>query len=47
MAERASQLAEANKQAQMNQKFTAACQTKLEYSRKWMGSNTVSLFLSI
>jgi hypothetical protein len=43
MADRASRFAEANKQAQMNLKFTAACQTQLEYSRKWMGSNTVSL----
>ena len=47
MAERASWLTEANKQLQMNRKFTAACQTKIEYSCKWMGSNTVGLFLSI
>jgi hypothetical protein len=43
MADRTSRFAEANKQAQMNLKFTAACQTQLEYSCKWMGSNTVSL----
>jgi len=45
MADRSLRLEEARKQARLNRKFTAYCQTKLEYSRKWMGSNTVSLIL--
>lgn len=45
MADRSLRLEEAHKQAKLNKKFTAYCQTKLEYSCKWMGSNTVSLIL--
>jgi transposase-like protein len=47
MADRVSHLEEARKQARMNKKFTPYCQTKLEYARKWMGSNIVSLILCI
>jgi hypothetical protein len=47
MAERSTRLEEARKQTSQNRKFTAYCQTKLEYSRKWMASNTVSYILHV
>jgi hypothetical protein len=47
MADRSLRLEKAHKQTRLNRKFTAYCQTKLEYSRKWMGSNIVSLILYI
>jgi hypothetical protein len=47
IARQSLRLEEACKQARLNRKFTAYCQTKLEYLRKWMASNTVSLILCI
>jgi hypothetical protein len=43
MAEHASWLKEAQKQAAEAVRFTSYCSTKLQYSRKWALSNTVSL----